>query len=153
MLRVVLPNCLSPLLVQISISFAAAILVEAALAFLGLGVQPPTPSWGAMLDTGRRYLDQTPWYSISAGAAIFLAVLTALEVGTYFVKDPSTTFLVATLFPMMFIKFAVVCGVFMHLRFDNPLLRRVFIFGLILAVAVYVVVLTSMEFWSSSFGG
>lgn len=75
MLRVVLPNCLSPLLVQISISFAAAILVEAALAFLGLGVQPPTPSWGAMLDTGRRYLDQTPWYSISAGAAIFLAVL------------------------------------------------------------------------------
>lgn len=85
--------------------------------------------------------------------AIFLAVLTALEVGTYFVKDPSTTFLVATLFPMMFIKFAVVCGVFMHLRFDNPLLRRVFIFGLILAVAVYVVVLTSMEFWSSSFGG
>jgi peptide/nickel transport system permease protein len=75
MLRVVLPNCLSPLLVQISISFAAAILVEAALAFLGLGVQPPTPSWGAMLDTGRKYLDQTAWYSISAGAAIFLAVL------------------------------------------------------------------------------
>jgi peptide/nickel transport system permease protein len=75
MLRVVLPNCLSPLLVQISISFAAAILVEAALAFLGLGVQPPTPSWGAMLDVGRRYLDQTPWYSVSAGAAIFLVVL------------------------------------------------------------------------------
>ena len=75
MLWVVLPNCVSPLLVQVSISFAAAILVEAALAFLGLGVQPPTPSWGAMLDTGRRYLDQTAWYSISAGAAIFLAVL------------------------------------------------------------------------------
>ena len=75
MLRVVLPNCLSPLLVQASISFAAAILVEAALAFLGLGVQPPTPSWGAMLDTGRRYLDQTAWYSISAGGAIFVAVL------------------------------------------------------------------------------
>lgn len=75
MLRVVLPNCLSPLLVQISISFAAAILVEAALAFLGLGVQPPMPSWGGMLDTGRRYLDQTPWYSVSAGAAIFLVVL------------------------------------------------------------------------------
>jgi peptide/nickel transport system permease protein len=75
MLRVVLPNCFSPLLVQASISFAAAILVEAALAFLGLGVQPPTPSWGAMLDTGRKYLDQTAWYSISAGGAIFLAVL------------------------------------------------------------------------------
>lgn len=75
MLRVVLPNCLSPLLVQASISFAAAILVEAALAFLGLGVQPPTPSWGAMLDTGRKYLDQTAWYSTSAGGAIFMAVL------------------------------------------------------------------------------
>jgi peptide/nickel transport system permease protein len=75
MQRVLLPNCLSPLLVQISISFAAAILVEAALSFLGLGIQPPTPSWGAMLDTGRKYLDQTPWYSISAGGAIFLTVL------------------------------------------------------------------------------
>jgi peptide/nickel transport system permease protein len=70
-----LPHCLSPLLVQVSISFASAILVEAALSFLGLGVQPPTPSWGAMLDTGRKYLDQTPWYSASAGAAIFLTAL------------------------------------------------------------------------------
>jgi ABC-type dipeptide/oligopeptide/nickel transport system permease subunit len=70
-----LPNCLSPLLVQISVIFAAAILVEAALTFLGLGIQPPTPSWGAMLDTGRKYLDQTSWYSVSAGAAIFLTVL------------------------------------------------------------------------------
>jgi ABC-type dipeptide/oligopeptide/nickel transport system permease subunit len=75
MLRVLLPNCLSPLLVQASVAFANAILTEAALSFLGLGVQPPTPSWGSMLDTGRKYLDQTPWYSFSAGAAIFLAVL------------------------------------------------------------------------------
>ena len=75
MQRVLLPNCLSPLLVQISVSFAAAILVEAALSFLGLGIQPPTPSWGAMLDTGRNYLEQTPWYSASAGGAIFLTVL------------------------------------------------------------------------------
>jgi peptide/nickel transport system permease protein len=75
MQRVLLPNCLSPLLVQISVSFAAAILVEAALSFLGLGIQPPTPSWGAMLDTGRKYLEQTPWYSASAGGAIFLTVL------------------------------------------------------------------------------
>jgi peptide/nickel transport system permease protein len=75
MRRVLLPHCLSPLLVQVSISFASAILVEAALSFLGLGVQPPTPSWGAMLDTGRKYLDQTPWYSASAGAAIFLTAL------------------------------------------------------------------------------
>jgi peptide/nickel transport system permease protein len=91
MLRVVLPNCLSPLLVQISISFAAAILVEAALAFLGLGVQPPTPSWGAMLDVGRRYLDQTPWYSVSAGAAIFLVVLSLNLLGDGLIElvDPT----------------------------------------------------------------
>ena len=75
MLRVLLPNCLSPLLVQASVAFANAILTEAALSFLGLGVQPPTPSWGSMLDTGRKYLTQTPWYSFSAGAAIFTAVL------------------------------------------------------------------------------
>ena len=75
MLRVLLPNSLSPLLVQLSISFASAILVEAALSFLGVGIQPPTPSWGAMLDVGRKYLAQTPWYSISAGMAIFLTVL------------------------------------------------------------------------------
>ena len=75
MLRVLLPNCLSPLLVQASVGFANAILTEAALSFLGLGVQPPTPSWGSMLDTGRKYLTQTPWYSFSAGAAIFAAVL------------------------------------------------------------------------------
>ena len=75
MLRVLLPNVLSPLLVQVSVSFANAILTEAALSFLGLGIQPPSPSWGAMLDTGRKYLSQTPWYSFSAGAAIFLVVL------------------------------------------------------------------------------
>ncbi|MGH2396423.1 MAG: ABC transporter permease subunit, partial [bacterium] len=61
--------------VQISVSFANAILTEAALSFLGLGVLPPTPSWGAMLDTGRKYLDQTPWYSVAAGGAILVAVL------------------------------------------------------------------------------
>lgn len=81
MLRVLLPNCISPLLVQGSVSFANAILTEAALSFLGLGVQPPTPSWGAMLDTGRKYLEQTGMYSFSAGAAIFLAVLSLNLVG------------------------------------------------------------------------
>jgi peptide/nickel transport system permease protein len=75
LLRVLLPNHLSPLLVQTSVSFANAILTEAALSFLGLGVQPPTPSWGAMLDTGRKYLDQTAWYSVAAGGAILVAVL------------------------------------------------------------------------------
>jgi peptide/nickel transport system permease protein len=75
MWRTILPNCLSPLLVQASVGFANAILAEAALSFLGVGLQPPMPSWGAMLDTGRKYLAQTGWYSFSAGAAIFLAVL------------------------------------------------------------------------------
>jgi cytochrome c oxidase subunit 4 len=84
--------------------------------------------------------------------AVILFVITAAEVATYFIKDPSTTLLVALLFPMMIVKFAIVCGVFMHLRFDNPLLRRVFVFGLLLAIGVYVVVLTSMQFWSSSYG-
>jgi peptide/nickel transport system permease protein len=59
MCKVILPNCLSPLLVQASIGFANAILAETTLSFLGVGLQPPTPSWGAMLDTGRKYLGQT----------------------------------------------------------------------------------------------
>ena len=75
MLRAILPNCLSPLLVQASIGFANAILAETTLSFLGVGLQPPTPSWGTMLDTGRKYLRQTAWYSVSAGGAVFLAVL------------------------------------------------------------------------------
>jgi ABC-type dipeptide/oligopeptide/nickel transport system permease subunit len=75
MLRAILPNCLSPLLVQASIGFANAILAETTLSFLGVGLQPPTPSWGTMLDTGRKYLGQTAWYSVSAGGAVFLAVL------------------------------------------------------------------------------
>jgi cytochrome c oxidase subunit 4 len=82
--------------------------------------------------------------------AIILGVITAAEVGTYFIEDASTTFLVASLFPMMIAKFAIVCGYFMHLRFDNPLFRRVFVFGLVLAVIVYAgILLTAMEFWSS----
>jgi cytochrome c oxidase subunit IV len=59
---------------------------------------------------------------------------------------------VATLFPMMIAKFAIVCGWFMHLKFDNPIFRRVFVFGLVLAVVVYAgIMLTAMEFWSSAF--
>jgi ABC-type dipeptide/oligopeptide/nickel transport system permease subunit len=81
MFRTILPNCLSPLLVQMTVGFANAILAEAALSFLGLGVRPPTPSWGAMLDMGRRFLTQTGWYSMSAGAAVFVAVLSLNLVG------------------------------------------------------------------------
>jgi len=75
MFKVILPNCLSPVLVHASLGFANAIIIEAALSFLGLGAQPPTPSWGAMLDQGRIFMTQTVWYSISSGMAIFLSVL------------------------------------------------------------------------------
>jgi peptide/nickel transport system permease protein len=71
----VLPNCLAPLLVQCSFSVSFAILTEAALSFLGLGTQPPTPSWGIMLSMGRGYLEQAPWLGAFPGLAIFLSVL------------------------------------------------------------------------------
>jgi cytochrome c oxidase subunit IV len=83
--------------------------------------------------------------------ALILGVITAAEVATYFLDDPSTTFLVALLFPMMIAKFAIVCGWFMHLRFDNPLFRRVFVFGLVLAVVVYLIAMTAMQFWDDSY--
>jgi cytochrome c oxidase subunit 4 len=83
--------------------------------------------------------------------AAILAVITALEVGTYFIEDASTTLLVASLFPMMIAKFAIVCGWFMHLRYDNPLFRRVFVFGLVLAVTVYIIVLLVMQYFSSAY--
>jgi cytochrome c oxidase subunit 4 len=84
--------------------------------------------------------------------ALILGVITAAEVSTYFLEDPSTGFLVALLFPMMIAKFAIVCGWFMHLRYDNPLFRRVFVFGLVLAVCVYLIAMTAMQFWSSGYG-
>ena len=75
MRRAIFPNCVSPLIVHASLAFASAIIVEAGLSFLGLGTQPPTPSWGAMLNEGRQYTTQNVWYSMSAGGAIFLTVL------------------------------------------------------------------------------
>ena len=89
--------------------------------------------------------------------AAFLGFVTALEVGTYFWEDifgsaPSTAALLLTLMPMMVIKFFVVCGWFMHLKFDNPIFRRVFVFGLVLAVIVYCIALSAMNFWSASYG-
>lgn len=81
--------------------------------------------------------------------AIVLAAITALEVSTYFWEDASTTLLVLTLFPMMIIKFGVVCAYFMHLRFDNPLFRRVFVSGLVLAIAVYTAALGSLNFFDA----
>jgi cytochrome c oxidase subunit 4 len=83
--------------------------------------------------------------------AVILAIITAAEVGTYFWEDASTTALVAVLFPMMIAKFIIVTGYFMHLKYDNPLFRRVFVFGLLLAVAVYMIVAVSFEFFSDDY--
>ena len=71
----ILPNCLSPLLVQATLNIASAILSAAALGFLGLGAQPPTPEWGAMLSKGRLYLRVAPHIMIFPGLAIMLTVL------------------------------------------------------------------------------
>jgi peptide/nickel transport system permease protein len=72
---VILPNCLSPLIVQGSLAVANAILVEAALSFLGVGVRPPTPSLGLMLADGRGFMLQAPWVVVFPGLAILIAVL------------------------------------------------------------------------------
>lgn len=77
----VLPNVLSPVIVQTSLSLAFAVLSEAALSFLGLGVQPPTPSWGRMLFDGRGFIGQAWWMAFFPGLAIFATVLSFNLVG------------------------------------------------------------------------
>ncbi len=77
----ILPNILPALLVQATLSIAAAIIAEAALSFLGLGQQPPAPSWGSMLNAAQRFLTQVPWMAIWPGLAIFLTVLSFNLVG------------------------------------------------------------------------
>jgi peptide/nickel transport system permease protein len=74
-LRHILPNCVTPVLVQASVLMAIAILVEAALSFLGVGVRPPTPSLGLMLSDGRGFMLQAPWVVVFPGIAIVAAVL------------------------------------------------------------------------------
>jgi peptide/nickel transport system permease protein len=71
----VLPNVLAPLIVMVSVYLSQAILSEAALSFLGLGTQPPEPSWGGMLSAARAYMELSPWMAIFPGAAIMLVVL------------------------------------------------------------------------------
>lgn len=72
--RYILPNAFPPLLVQATLTIAAAIIAEASLSFLGLGQQPPHPSWGSMLDTAKNFLSRAPWMAIWPGLAIFLVV-------------------------------------------------------------------------------
>ncbi len=75
MTKHVFPNSMAPLLVQVTLSLGTAVLVESALAFLGLSAQPPTPSWGDMLNRGRRYIYSAPWMLTAPGIMITLAVL------------------------------------------------------------------------------
>jgi peptide/nickel transport system permease protein len=74
-LRHVLPNVVPPLIVQATLAIAAAVIAEAALSFLGLGQQPPAPSWGSMLNTAKNYIDNAPWMAVWPGLSIFLLVL------------------------------------------------------------------------------
>jgi peptide/nickel transport system permease protein len=79
--RHVLPNIVPPILVQGTLAIATAIIAEASLSFLGLGQQPPDPSWGSMLNSAQRFLTQAPWLAIFPGLAIFLCVLSFNLIG------------------------------------------------------------------------
>jgi peptide/nickel transport system permease protein len=75
MFKFILPNVLSPIIVQATFSLSTIIEIEAGLSFLGLGTQPPQPSWGQMLSVSRSFLEMVPWLAIFPGIAIILAVL------------------------------------------------------------------------------
>ncbi len=77
----VLPNVVPALIVQATLAIAAAVIAEASLSFLGLGQQPPAPSWGSMLNTAKNYMDNAPWMAIWPGLSIFLLVLSFNLVG------------------------------------------------------------------------
>jgi len=77
----VLPNVVPALIVQATLAVAAAVIAEASLSFLGLGQQPPAPSWGSMLNTAKNYIDNAPWMAVWPGLSIFLLVLSFNLVG------------------------------------------------------------------------
>ena len=81
MFRTVLPNSWSPILVQVVILSSVAILIEASLAFLGLGIPPPTPSWGEMLRTGKSYLHDSPTYAVFPGLVLTFTILSLDTLG------------------------------------------------------------------------
>jgi peptide/nickel transport system permease protein len=80
-LRHVLPNVMPALIVQATLAIAAAVIAEASLSFLGLGQQPPAPSWGSMLNTAKNYIDNAPWMAVWPGVSIFALVLSFNVVG------------------------------------------------------------------------
>lgn len=79
--RAILPNCAGPLTVLISLGLAVTILSEAGLGYLGLSVQPPTPSWGTLIQEGQRYLRDSVWFSLFPGVTLFITVLALNLVG------------------------------------------------------------------------
>ena len=81
MFRTILPNSWSPIFVQIVVLCSVAILLEAALSFLGVGVAPPTPSWGEMLRTGKSYLHEAPYYAVLPGIVLTLTILSFDVIG------------------------------------------------------------------------
>ena len=81
MFRELLPNAIAPIVVAATLNVAHAILAESYISFLGYGIQPPTPSWGNMLENAQSYLTSAPWLAILPGAAITLAVTSFNFVG------------------------------------------------------------------------
>lgn len=79
----ILPNCLTPIIVQASLLVGNAIVIETGLSYLGLGLQPPDPSWGGMLTSAQSYIFNAPWYSIAPGLSILLAVFAVNVLGDY----------------------------------------------------------------------
>ena len=79
--RHILPNCLAGIIVQVTLALAMAILIEAGLSYLGLGVQPPTATWGTMLQSAQSYPAQAPWYVLAPGICIFALVLSLNTIG------------------------------------------------------------------------
>jgi peptide/nickel transport system permease protein len=82
MLRTILPNIMGPQIVQLVVTAASAVVVAASLNYLGLGVPPPAPSWGAMLQASQSYLLQNPWYGIFPGVALAATVLLLDRIGS-----------------------------------------------------------------------
>jgi peptide/nickel transport system permease protein len=81
MFQHIIPNCLAPIIVLLTLAIPSAIMAEAGLSFLGVGAQPPTPSWGLMINEAQEYIFSAPWASILPGVAIFVTVLAFNFVG------------------------------------------------------------------------
>jgi ABC-type dipeptide/oligopeptide/nickel transport system permease subunit len=86
----VLPNLAAPILVQATLTVGTAIVLESSLSFLGVGIQPPTPSWGIMLRTGYKWLEQAPWISILPGLGVYVTVVSFSVLGDWLrvILDP-----------------------------------------------------------------